>query len=317
MSPRRDAAGVLLVGLLVLSAPRGASGQAEEKEKKENKENLDRYASPLVVEASPFSSFAVSALPRTTVWGQLGALYGKTKVGRARYEQVSGQVGVGFTWSPKLFDHRFGLGAKLDALQLNALHTHVPPAIDEWETFVDLSEFNLFAEFVALRKAVSGLSTLLVTPFLRLHLPTDTSRLRLSRHIPIKKILGGEAAEGPPVLVEPGLAFGVTVGPATFYASTGLALGALAGECFLLLWNLNVGAAVKVPLVVLIVETGGVIVHHKRHDSVQWQVSPGLRFEHKSFKVELSARFGLSEFSRIPYGIFTVGFALHWCRPAG
>jgi len=275
--------------------------------------NLDRFAQPLVVEGAPFSNFAMSALPATWVWGTVGALYGKHEVGRADYEQISGEAAAGFMWSPAKLD-RFALGGKFAFLQVNSVHTHVPPVIDEWETYVDMSELNVFFQYDVIRKNFKKLSTVLLTPFLRFHLPTDTSRLRPSRHIPIKKILGPEVGVGPYVLVEPGVAFAATLGPATFYASTGLGLGAIVDESFLLLWNLNVGAAVKVPLVHLIVETGGYLIHQKNHDLFAWQVSPGIRFVHKKMRYELAARFGLGDASTHSYGIFTAGFAVHWIR---
>jgi hypothetical protein len=299
-----------LCGLALLVC--AAVAAAEEKEGG-GSDHLDLFAQPLVLEAAPFSQLSMSALPATWVWGTVGALYGKRSVGRADYEQVSGEAAAGFMWSPAKLD-RFALGARFAFLQVNSMHTRVPPVIDEWKSYVDMGELNVFLQYNALKKIFKKLSTILLTPFLRFHLPTDTSRLRQWRHMPIKKILGPEVGIAPYVLVEPGVAFAATLGPATFYASTGLGLGSIVDEGFLLLWNMNVGAAVKVPLVHLIVETGGYVVHQKNHDLFAWQVSPGIRFFHKHMRYELGARIGLSDSSTHSYGTVTAGFAVHWIR---
>jgi hypothetical protein len=303
-----------LCGLVLLLFPAGAAADEKAEEKKESgADHLDSFAQPLVLEAAPFSHFNMSALPATWVWGTVGALYGRHEVGRADYEQVSGEAAAGFMWSPRKLD-RFALGGKFAFLQVNSMHTRVPPVIDEWDTYVDMSELNVFLQYNALRKSFEKLSTILLTPFVRFHLPTDTSRLRPSRHIPIKKILGPEVGVAPYVLVEPGVAFAATLGPATFYASSGLGLGSIVDEGFLLLWNLSVGAAVKVPLVHLVVETGGYLVHQKNHDLFAWQVSPGIRFVHKHMRYELGARIGLGDSSTHSYGLVTAGFAVHWIQ---
>jgi hypothetical protein len=289
------------------------------------KDAFEHYVQPLHAEAAPILSPPLGAVPRTELWGSVGLLYGKERLGRATYRLVATRLVVGGEWSPGKLD-RLGIGASLVAFQTTHTNTDLPPAIDEWRSYFDLGPLRLHARFMALRISRRGLE-LGLTPFLRLVLPTDTSRIRESRDMPIRRVLDDRVLDAPYVLVEPGVSFGITVGPASLFTHQGAVLAPIHGEAFHFLWSMHYGVGVDILGVVDVsVEIAGLLRPTRAHQEdpdrdrasraepyfMAFGLCPGVRLKRGALDYELAARIGLTEDALYAYGDFTIAFTVTW-----
>ncbi|MBW2260558.1 MAG: hypothetical protein JRG91_01190, partial [Deltaproteobacteria bacterium] len=242
-----------LLSALVLSPPARAqeeekSGDGEVEKPKPKKKTKDpkfeSYVFPIRAQAGPLLSPPLGAVPRTELWGSAGVLYGKSGQGRTTYRLLTARLVLGGEWSPKKLP-KLGLGGEIVALQVTNLNTELPPAIDEWVTFFDLGILRLHARYMAFSMRTK-IMELAVTPFLRLGLPTDTSRVRENRHMPIRHVLDDRTVNAPYVLIEPGVNVGLTLGPVSIYTHQAPVLAPVHGEAFHFIWSMHFGAAVDI-----------------------------------------------------------------------
>jgi hypothetical protein len=275
---------------------------------------FERFVQPLRVEGGPLLSPAVGPVPRTEVWGSAGALYRKFDYGRATYSGVGTRLVAGGEWSPKKID-RLGIGGSLVALQTTHDHVELPPVIDEWTSFYDLGPLRLQARMIAYRLATGPLE-LAVTPFLRLGMPTDTSRIREHRRMPIRRVLDDRVVEAPYVPIEPGVSVGGLIGPVSFYTHQAPLMVPIHGERFHFLWSMHMGFGIRVKdRVEFAVETSGLMRatdDFQQRKLIAWSIDPGFRVITGKLAWELGTRVGLSDDAQAPFGHVTAGFAACW-----
>jgi hypothetical protein len=253
----------------------------------------------------------------------VGVRYAACDVGRTTYRVVQTALVLGGEWSPEKL-RRLGLGGELVALQTTTLMTELPPLIDEKRTSADLGVLRLRARFRAFELARSTPQKgyrfeLALTPFFSLGLPTDTSRLRWERRMPIRGALDDRVVDGPYFLVEPGAAFGMTLGVFSFYTHQGWLFAPIHGEDKThFVYAMHYGLAARLAEVVeLSTELDGLLRFTRDYAGEQlfpWAFSPGVRFLHGDWAFELSARVGLNDDAYDPYGDITAAFGVAW-RP--
>jgi hypothetical protein len=280
---------------------------------------------PIRAQAGPIISPPLGAVPRTELWASAGVLYGRNDHGRTTYRLLIASLVLGGEWSPKKLPG-LGLGGEIVALSITNIGTELPPAIDEWVTFPDLGILRLHARYLALSLRTK-IVELAVTPFLRLGLPTDTSRLRENRHMPIRHVLDDRTVNAPYVLIEPGVNVGLTLGPVSVYTHQAPVLAPVSGEVFHFFWSMHVGAAVDILHVVdLSFDVTGLLRSTKAHQEdgetdrarrlapflEAFALCPGIRLKKGTFDYEISARIGITDEAHDTYGDFTLAFAMTW-----
>jgi hypothetical protein len=279
--------------------------------------DMSRFVFPTLVEGGALLSPPLDPVPATVVGGAVSVLYGGRTRGLSEYELVGARLLLSGTWSPSKVP-RLAVGAQLVALQTTSLHTEVPPALDEWRTFFDLGPARLNVSFAAL-SFERGIVELVLTPFVRIVLPTDTSRIRPDRQMPIRRVLDDRVVYDPWMLFEPGVGFALAVGPASVWTHQGGVLAPVLGQHVLhFFWSMHVGAGVSIAgRVHLGLELSGLLrpTRDDRDDRLAaLALSPVVRYVHGELTYELAARCGLTGDAFEPYGDFTLGVAVTW-RP--
>ena len=317
---------------LVLSPPAAAQepsadepAEKPKKKKKKKDPSFESYVFPIRAQAGPILSPPLGAVPRTEIWGSAGVLYGKNEHGRTTYRLLVASLALGGEWSPKKLPG-LGLGGEIVALQMTNLGTLLPPAIDEWVSFFDLGILRLHGRYMAL-SLEAGIVELALTPFLRLSLPTDTSRVRENRNMPIRHVLDDRTVNAPYVLIESGINLGLTLGPVSIYTHQAPVLAPVHGEAFHFIWSMHLGAAVDILHVVdVCLDIAGLLRPTKAHQEdpdndrasraepylTAFALCPGVRLKAGTFDYEVSARIGITEDAYNAYGDFTLAFAMAW-----
>jgi len=192
--------------------------------------------------------------------------------------------------------------------------------IDEWTSFYDLGPLRLRARMVAFRLATGPLE-LAITPFFRLGLPTDTSRVREHRRVPIRRVIDDRVIEAPYFLIEPGVSVGGAIGPVSYYTHQAPIIAPIHDVDTHFLWSMHYGAGIRiVDLLEVAAEISGLL---RATDDFQerklsaWSVDPGIRLITGSLEWEISARFGISDQAAVPFGVVTAGFAVCWVPGKG
>ncbi|MBW2278872.1 MAG: hypothetical protein JRF63_15370, partial [Deltaproteobacteria bacterium] len=206
---------------------------------------FEDFVEPLRVEAGPLISPALGPIPRTHVFGAAGVLYRSRERGRATYTGLSTRLVLGGEWNPDWIDGRIGLGGSLVAFQ--SLHDHVdlPPVIDEWTSFYDLGPLRLRARMIAFRLATGPLE-LALTPFFRLGLPTDTSRIRQHRRVPVRRVIDDRVIEAPYFLIEPGVSVGGAIGPVSWFTHQAPIVAPIHDVETHFLWSMHYGLGIRI-----------------------------------------------------------------------
>jgi hypothetical protein len=308
-----------------LAQEKEESAASKAPKRKQEAPAFDSYVFPIRAQVGPILSPPLGAVPRTELWGSAGVLYGRNEHGRTTYRLLMASLVLGGEWSPKKLPG-LGLGGEIVALQMTNIGTELPPAIDEWVSFFDLGVLRLHGRYMAfsLKAAIVELA---VTPFLRLSLPTDTSRLRENRHMPIRHVLDDRTVNAPYVLIEPGVNVGLTLGPVSIYTHQAPILAPVHGEAFHFIWSMHVGAAVDILHVFDVsLDVTGLLRPTKAHQEdpdsdrasraepylTAFALCPGLRLKKGSFDYEISARIGITDDAHNAYGDFTLAFAMAW-----
>jgi hypothetical protein len=314
-----------LVLVLLFPAPARGAGDAGSEEP-----TFARFVHPFHVEAAPVVSPPVSPVPRTQLVAGLGFLYGTQENGRTTYRILSTRLVVGGEWSPEKLP-ALGLGAELVAFQTTHYNTDLPPAVDEWRHFFDLGPLRIHAHYMALAIR-RGKAELALTPFLRFVFPTDTSRIREFRDMPIRHVLDDRAFSAPYFYIEPGASLGFTVAFLTLYTHQSPVLAPVHGESFQFFWSMHYGVAVDIlELVDVSVEVAGLLRATRAHQEdpdrdregehgpyfTAFALCPGVRLKKGAFTYEVAARIGLTEDAYHAYGDFTLAFALTWIPGKG
>jgi hypothetical protein len=270
---------------------------------------------PLRVEAGPLIAPALGPIPRTDVFGAAGVLYRTYQRGRATYSGVGTRLVLGGEWNPDWLDRRLGLGGSLVAFQTTHDHVDLPPMIDEWTSFYDLGPLRLRARMTAFRFAAGPLE-LAITPFFRLGLPTDTSRIRLHRRVPIRRVIDDRVIDAPYFLIEPGVSAGGAIGPVSFFTHQAPILAPIHDVETHFFWSMHYGVGVRIAEVFEIAaEISGLMRGTEDFQGRKlsaWSVDPGIRLITGAWEWEISSRFGISDEADVPFGIFTLGFAVCW-----
>jgi hypothetical protein len=312
---------LMLAVLAGLAATISASVSAGELEP-----GFDAFVDPVRAEAGPILSPAMGPIPRSGIWATEGVRYAKCDVGRTTYRVVQTALVLGGEWSPEKL-RRLGLGGDLVAFQTTTLMTELPPLIDEKGTSTDLGVLRLRARFRAFELARATPERgyrfeLALTPFFSLGLPTDTSRIRWERRTPIRGALDDRVIDGPYFLVEPGAAFGMTLGVFSFYTHQGWLFAPIRGaDKTHFIYSMHYGLAARIAAIVeLSTEVDGLLrftEDYKGEPLYPWAFSPGVRLLHGDWAFELSARVGLNEDAYDPYGDITAAFGVAWRPGAG
>jgi len=280
---------------------------------------FDGFVEPLRVEGGPLISPALGPLPRTDVFAAAGVLYRTRERGRATYTGVGTRLVLGGEWRPDWFDGRLGLGGSLVALQTTHDHVDLPPLIDEWTSFYDLGPLRVRARVIAFRFAAGPLD-LAITPFLRLGLPTDTSRTRRHRRIPVRRVIDDRVIEAPYVLIEPGVSVGGTIGPVSFFTHQAPIAAPIVDVETHFLWSMHYGAGIRIADVFEVAaEVSGLLratEDFQERKLSAWSVDPGIRLITGEWEWELSSRLGISDQAQVPFGTFTIGLAVCWAPGA-
>lgn len=287
--------------------------------------DLRDFVSPLQAEAGPVLSPAVDPVPANKIFGSVGVRYAKKREGRATYSVLQTALVIGGEWSPKKLD-RLGVGADLVAFQTTTLMVDLPPVIHEDRTLYDLGPLRLRAKLRAfeVERETPGKGyefQLVLTPFFGLGFPTDTSRIREERRMPVRGVIDDRVFEGPYFLIEPGAALGMRLGVFTFYTHQGALFVPIHGQDKThVYYSMHYGLAARIADVVEIVaETNGLLRFTKDYNEERlfpWAFSPGLRLRFDELSYEISARVGLNDDAYHPYGDFTLALGVAW-RPKG
>ena len=212
---------------------------AEARPAKQLEKQFSALVRPIRAEAGPLLSPAMSPISENHVFGSLGFLWAERERGRTTYRTVAGSLVLGGEWqSPKL--PTLALGGDMVALQITNLQTDLPPAIDEGQVFVDLGVVRLHSKFMVFHNKV-GKAYMAISPFLRVALPTDTSRNNESRQTPIRRVLDDRVALASYMLIEPGMSLGVLLHPVTFTMHQSPVFAPIYGEVFHFLWSMHYG----------------------------------------------------------------------------
>ena len=282
---------------------------------------FESFIDPLRAQAGPVLSLPLGAVPKTEIWASAGFRYGAYDYGRTTYGTMQTALVLGGEWSPKNLD-RLGLGGSITAFQSTTLMTELPPAIDEKRTYFDLGLLEIHGRFrvLELKRNTSDSNwpfEVALTPFFRLGLPTDTSRLREDRHMPIRGVLDDRVIDGPYFLIEPGAAFGVTLGVFCLYTNQGLLIAPIHDQDKThVFYSMHYGLGARIAgLVEIVVEANGLMrftenIAHER--LAAWAVSPGVRLVLGSAGFELSSRLGLGDDAYDPYGDVTLSLSFGW-----
>jgi len=280
---------------------------------------FNRFIEPLHAEAGPLLSPPLGSIPQTEIWAGFGLKYHDWQNGRAKYSQVSTRLIIGGQWSPKKLSW-LGVGGDLVALQTNTVRTRLPPVIDEKDRHVNLGVLRLHIRarvFSIKKKNPKKLPIVLaLTPFFRMGLPTDTSRIGQDRRMPMRYMLDSDVLENPYFLVEPGVAAGFLFWRINIYTHQSLMAAPVKnGEAYWF-YSFHNGIAARIAdMFELIFELNGLmrLTENDQGDRLSaWAASPGLRFIHGNFSYELSARLGYGKDPLQPYGKFTAACSISW-----
>jgi len=284
---------------------------------------FEAFVDPIRAEAGPILSPAIGPIPASGIWATEGVRYAARDVGRTTYKTIQTALVIGGEWSPERW-RRLGLGGELVAFTTTTLLTELPPLIDDKVTKYDLGVLRLRARVRAFELARSTPRKgyrfeLALTPFFSLGLPTDTSRIRWNRLMPIRGVLDDRVIDGPYFLVEPGTAFGMTLGAFSFYTHQGMLFAPIHGaDETHFIWAMHYGLAARIAKIVeLATELDGVLRFTRDYKGDQlfpWAFSPGVRILGGEMAYELSARVGLNADAYHPYGDFTLAIGVAW-RP--
>ena len=312
----RKAAGALLGMSLLMSTIFTGLALADGKQP-----GLKNFIAPLRAQAGPVLSLPLGAIPTTEIWASMGFRYGTYDRGLATYKVVQTALVLGGEWSPSSLD-RLGLGGSITAFTSTTLMIDLPPAIDEKSTYFDLGLMEIHGRFRILELKWRGPDKkwpleLALTPFFRLGLPTDTSRIREDRHMPIRGVIDDRVIDGPYFLIEPGAALGVTLGVFCVYTHQGVLFAPIHGQDKThVFYSMHYGLGARIAgLVEIVVEANGLMrftenIAHER--LAAWAVSPGVRLVLDSASLELSSRLGLGNDAYDPYGDVTLGLTFGW-----
>jgi hypothetical protein len=275
---------------------------------------FEDFVEPLRVEAGPLISPAVGPLPRSQVWGAAGVLYRSFERGRAKYSGVGARLVLGGEWSPEKLD-RLGLGGSLVAFQMNHDHVDLPPVIDERTAMYDLGPLRLLARMIAFRDRAGPLQ-LAITPYFRLGLPSDTSRTRQHRRVPIRRVIDDRVIEAPYLLIEPGVSMGGTLGPVSIYTHQAPVLAPIHGVELHFFWAGHFGTGIRIDDVFEIAaEISGLMRatdDYRERKLSAWSFDPGMRLHTGALEWEIAARIGISDQAQQPFGHVTAGIAVCW-----
>jgi len=180
--------------------------------------------------------------PRSRIWAAVAFQIGSTETrGWGEVTSSRGGLIIGGEWNiPKT--HGLALGGSLVALELLYDHVHVPPAIDEHHTRLDLGVTRLYLRYLIgdsskargkwMPKSKSLRSQLSV--YVRGTIPTATSVLSEQRHPrpPLRDAIGDGVNDMNWGALEVGAAFGLVVGKwySMWVAYTPLALAVTGGD---------------------------------------------------------------------------------------
>jgi len=314
----------LLSVSLLFSAQAGAEeAVAQETTESISEDAFEAMVSPLRAEAGPALSPAVDPIPANRLWASAGVRYASAREGRATYSVVQSALVIGGEWNPRKAA-RLGVGADLVAFQTTTLMADLPPVIHEDRTMCDLGPLRLRAKVRALEELRETpvkryRFELALTPFFSLGLPTDTSRIREERRMPVRGALDDRVFEGPYFLIEPGVAFGASLGVFSFYTHQGALFVPVHDQDLThFYWTMHYGLAARIADVVEVVtELNGLLRFTRDYNEERlfpWAFSPGARLLLGKMAYELSARIGLNDDAHDPYGDFTLALAVAW-RP--
>ena len=277
------------------------------------------FVLPLSVEGGPIVSPGRAVQPATYVYAEVAAGGGTWDVGRAVYTEIFGRVVAGGAWSPWFFP-RIEIGGDMALLATQSVRTVVPPSIDEWAHEFDLGELRIHVSALAWELDLPDDSMQLgVRPYVRLTLPTDTSRWNENRRAaPLRRVLGDDIREHEFVLTDVGGSFAWRWSFLTLYETLGLVFGAVidADFQFLLASTTGIGFDVDVVGLEFVLElnylgrftdapAGAGTMH-------ALAVSPGMRWRTGDFRLGLESRVGLTEDAEAPYGDATVGLTARY-----
>jgi hypothetical protein len=277
------------------------------------------FVAPLTVEAGAIISPGRPVAPSTCVFAQVAAGGGDWDVGRAQYTEIMGRVVAGGAWSPSFFP-RLELGGDMVLLTTQSIRTVVPPSIDEWAHEFDLGELRVHVSFLAWELDLPDDSMQLgVRPYVRLTLPTDTSRWSEGRRsTPLRRVLGDDIREHEFVLTDVGGALAWRWSFLNLYETLGFVFGAVidADFQFLLASTTGIGFDLGDLGLELLVElnylgrltdapSGAGMMH-------ALAVSPGVRWRTGDLTLGVEARVGLTDDSAAAYGDATGGITARY-----
>lgn len=277
------------------------------------------YVEPLRAEAGPILSPAIGAVPSSRLWGSVGLRYAKTQEGLGRYSVLQTAVVLGGEWSSENLP-RLGLGADLVAFTSTTLLVDLPPVIHESRTFYDLGPLRIRGKLLVLEELWgSGKAggVLVLTPFFSLGFPTDTSRTREERRMPVRGVMDDRVFEGPYFLIEPGVAFAASLWVFSLYTHQGALFAPVHGQDLThFYWAMHYGlSAVIIKRLEIVAEVSGLLRFTRDYNDERlfpWAFSPGFRVRLGEFSLELSARVGLNDDAYDPFGGFTLGMGVTW-----
>jgi hypothetical protein len=134
-------------------------------------------------------------------------------------------------------------------------------------------------------------------------------------------VIDDRVIEAPYFLIEPGVSVGGAMGPVSFFTHQAPILAPIHEVETHFLWSMHYGVGIRFAEVFEIAaEISGLM---RGTDDFQerklnaWSVDPGIRLTTGAWEWEISSRFGISDQAAVPFGIFTLGFAVCWVPGAG
>ena len=272
------------------------------------------YVPPVRVEAGPVLAPPLSATPRTEMRAAFGYAFARSARGRARYQTHGVRVVLGGDWRPRSLP-ALAVGGELIALQVTAIRTEVPPAIDELATCADLGPLRVRARYLALERE-RGPFSFLVTPLLSLGLPTGTDRIRPRRRMPIRRVIDDRVFDGPPFVIEPGVTGAVLLGPLSAHAAQSALLVPVHEQAFHFAWSSHLGLGIRLFGRLALVVDWAVLARATRDFAgrrlAAQSLDPGVRVRVGDLEIEAGAKIGLGEHADAPYGDLTALAGVVW-----
>jgi len=273
---------------------------------------------PVTGQAGLILSTAEGPLTGTGAFCSFGLGFGKREKGRTDYSRLSSTVLLGGEWSPESAAW-LGIGGEAAVLQTNTFFTRLPPVIDEKETYADIGNLRIKVKARLLERSWRLHKRdleLTVTPFFKLGMPTDTSRLRPNRRMPVRRVVNQTVFYNPYFTVETGISASLNLFFAGLHTHQALLAVPVPGGTGRIYYSMHTWLAASIAShVEIIAQVDALLSSGKGSGNSKYNgfgFSPGVRINISSISLEMAVRMKMNDDGYWQYGDFQGLFSLLW-----